>query len=373
MRFITFFIFPSSLISLILLPDYPVPLILDRFILMILNKIRNLTHLSLLIVAIGLLPACSKEDLISIDNPTPDSNVSGQSADCIVIFGDTQSYTHRDYKMKYFQASVDWVAAQQTAFGNIACVLQVGDLSESNSDDEWQRASDTFAKLYYNVPVIASTGNHDYLWENGSHIYDRGTSGFNRFFGPDFFTGREYKCFEPGHFENVIVENEINGRRIDIIAMEFGPRKEVVEWARNTVASNPDRQYIVLTHEFLNRDGSVAGVNSKCYASLQLGTSHSSTPSYIWETLVAPNDNVIAVVCGHNGFVATHYDKNESGRDVPVVLFNLQYQENGGDGMIMLWEFPKDSDRVDVKVYDAARRSWPADLQQYSFSFSLPE
>ena len=88
------------------------------------------------------------------------------------------------------------------------------------------------------------------------------------------------------------------------------------------------------------------------------GYSSYTTPEQVWNTLVKPNDNIICVLCGHNGFFATLFSENDSGRQVPQILFNLQYQENGGNGYVQLWEFPSQNDSVRIGVYDTINRKW---------------
>lgn len=46
------------------------------------------------------------------------------------------------------------------------------------------------------------------------------------------------------------------------------------------------------------------------------------------------------------------------GRMVPQIMFNLQYQENGGDTMVELWEFPQNSDTANVGVYHTWNRRY---------------
>ena len=112
-----------------------------------------------------------------------------------------------------------------------------------------------------------------------------------------------------------------------------------------------------MTHEWLTRYGE--RVSSHSYAESQFkGFSSYSTPEEVWNDLVNPNDNVLCVICGHNGFAAKLFSENMAGRQVPQILFNLQYQENGGNGLLQLWEFHSASDSVKICAYDTVNSEW---------------
>ena len=142
-----------------------------------------------------------------------------------------------------------------------------------------------------------------------------------------------------------------------MISLEFGPREEVVDWAKQFVLSNPEKEFILMTHEWLTSDGKRVSTNSFAESHFN-GYSSYSTPEYIWSDLVYPNNNVLCVLCGHNGFSANLLSQNSCGRVVPQVLFNLQYQDNGGNGLIQLWEIPYQSDSINICVYDTINHDW---------------
>ena len=169
--------------------------------------------------------------------------------------------------------------------------------------------------------------------------------------------------------ENIIVKNEINGERIDIVSLEYGARTEVIEWAKQHIRNNPGIRYIILTHEFLTSKGKIIqDQESYAYIDLARGESTYSGPVYIWNNLIKDNNNIVCVLCGHHGFSAHLFTKNSFGREVPQILFNLQYQDHGGDGWVQLWEFPKDSDFANVNTYNTITREYHPD-SNHSFKF----
>lgn len=292
----------------------------------------------------------------------------------MAVVGDIQTYTYNNPLMPYLKASMEWIEFQHGYYGNFDLVAQTGDLTETNTDPEWNRALLVMRPVAGIIPTVAVTGNHDYDWlreseDNFADITSRESSRFNNHLLPVAPALRIVSLFEQGRRDNAIYQAQIGGRAAYVVALEFAPRPEAVEWARRHIASTPGTDTYLLTHEWLDPKGQRIRWNSS-YARRQFHDRALATaPEDIWQAIVKPYDNVIAVICGHNSFMQAREDKNEAGRMVPQILFNLQYQTNGGDSMIQLWEFPDGSDSVKVRVYNTMGRYFITDsLTSFSFS-----
>lgn len=314
------------------------------------RKIVFLTGFILLLTC-----GCSADDSWLTDNhlieQSPDSIGLNPDSRYIVILGDVQTYTMDPSLMKYFKASMEWVELQNSYFNNIDAILQVGDLTNDNIEWQWDNALLAMRGPAGKIPTITVPGNHDYTWlkeegERFSFIPDRSSTLINDYALPQALNLSIVDRYEEGSNENVIYSLPVGGRISHIIALEFGPRREAVEWAGNHLKSNPDVDCYLLTHEWLSPEGEMIGDGS-CYGIMQFGReSGVMSPASVWESIVKPNDNLIAVICGHNNFARYREDLNDAGRPVPQILFNLQYQENGGDSMLQLWEFSEDNDTI---------------------------
>lgn len=282
-----------------------------------------------------------------------DKNIN-DSAEYLVILGDLQAMTAVPSNRIYLEKTVKWINDQLLCHPNtIKAVIQNGDITDKNSDSEWKFASSLLMPLSYKVPLVISTGNHDYDWVN-SNIYSRQTSKINQYFRCNTLPGQTVQTFEDGSIENAIHTILFGGRSLHILALEFAPRKEVVEWADSIITSCPDSIYIIVSHEFLEANGNIVN-NNNSYAKMQMKDGSSVvTPTEIWEQLAFNHDNVRAIVCGHNGFCKVRSTPNSTGRIIPQVLFNLQYQDNGGKGLVMLWE-TVDGSHINVKVYSTIK------------------
>lgn len=339
-----------------------------------------LAALAALITGHGLV-ACSSDDeewlsdSYIIDN-VPDYTGINPSSHYLVVVGDIQEYTRQPEYMDDFRASMDWLRIQNSFFGNIDGILQVGDITDENAGWQWDNAFLVLRPVAETIPVIAVTGNHDYTWLRNegdmfTYIPDRGSTLFNSYRLPIRSPLAIVAAYEAGSRENVIYSLRLGGRTAYIVALEFGPRPEVVEWAGEFISINQEADFYLLTHEWLTRNGGLVS-DSESYSFMQFGTDGRATaPSGIWNSIVRPYDNVIAVICGHNGFVASLFTPNDAGREVPQILFNLQYQEHGGDSMLQLWEMPEGSDSVHTAVYNIRKKSFCDDpATRISFSRS---
>ena len=61
----------------------------------------------------------------------------------------------------------------------------------------------------------------------------------------------------------------------------------------------------------------------------------------------------MCVLCGHvGGLYALTIDTNDFGHDVPQIHHNIQSPDYRYDNWLMLWEFPAESDSVNVSIYN---------------------
>lgn len=276
----------------------------------------------------------------------------------IAVFGDVQNYTYSEWTIKPFARTVSWIDAQNTFYGNFACILEVGDVTNHNDDEEWAIYQQTLSSgLSKSIPVYSCTGNHDYTWGDNKRINDRNSSLINKYLSGSFTPELIQAEYETGRIDNIIVSIPFKTRQMDLIILEYAPRKEVVQWAREWVQNHPDRNYILMTHEMLMSDGEIA---SEAYAWSSFYSTNStwSSPKYIIDTLLKPNPNIIATVCGHNGHTAFNDSHvNCESKPIPIILFNLQYQKDGGDSQILLLRFPKDDNSFECITYHTDNRA----------------
>ena len=296
--------------------------------------------------------SCAIEDDSFSYSPTlvEEDGILKEDCDYIFVIGDTQVYTLMPNYYSYYASTMVWIWSQIKHGKNIKCVLHVGDITENNLPEQYDifyQVTNPIAEL---IPCIACPGNHDYTWDKNNKILDRYSSRLSQYTSFSTTKNMIVGQFETGLMDNIIVENYINGERYDIISLEFGPRPEVVEWAKQHVQSHSKIKYILLNHEYLSSEGQLISVGST--AELQFESRPHTTPEQLWQKLIKDSDNIVCVICGHNGFSQHLLSQNSFNRDIVQVLFNLQYQPNGGNGWIQILEFPRNSDMVKMLIYN---------------------
>ncbi len=310
--------------------------------------------------------AQDRADRQSLDDPESFS---------VIVMGDPQGYVKYDINQPLFELTTCWIADNIDQL-NIKAVLCTGDMVEQNenicmnrkmlnqtSEEMWESASRSMARLDNKVPYFISGGNHDYglrSSEDGrTHLPDyfpfKRNSMWRNIIVSDF-PNREGRV----SIENSAYELEVpNWGKLLIVTTEFAPRDEVLEWAKGVISDEKykDDKVIFMAHSFLTEREAKRTDNEP----------YKITPhnwgQQVWDKLVYPLPNIDLVVCGHYGkpgdfenSVAYREDKNAAGNIVHQMMFNVQtlgggWEGNGGDGWVRILEFLPDGHSIHVKTY----------------------
>jgi hypothetical protein len=145
-----------------------------------------------------------------------------------------------------------------------------------------------------------------------------------------------------------------------VITSEFAQRDEVLNWAKELVAKERFKKHKVffITHSFL-RERTAERIKEESYTITPRNWGQD-----IWDKLIEPSSNILMVLCGHTGkpsddfadAVAYRVDKNQAGKNVHQMMFNVQtigggWNGNGGDGWLRILEFMPDGKTIKVRTY----------------------
>ena len=202
----------------------------------------------------------------------------------VVVLPDTQFYS--ESYPGIFDNQTQWIVNEAENL-NVVFVTHEGDLVNQNVLAQWQNANRSLSKLDGQVAWGVLPGNHDGAASGGS------LTNYNTFFGYSRFAG---KSWYGGHYSSSNANNYelFSGGGDDylIFHFQYHPSDAVLAWANSTIAGFPDRRVIVVTHDYLNVDGS-----------------RTTEGNHIWNSFVAPHaDQVILVLCGHNHGEAKRVD-----------------------------------------------------------------
>ena len=311
--------------------------------------------------------------------PIKDAITLGPSRDAasysIVVLPDTQYYSSSWPDI--FAAQTRWIVDNRAAQG-IAFVLHVGDIVDSDVPEQWGVAARSLGLLDGELPYVLAAGNHDY-----QNLADR-TGLVDAYFSPAHFAQYSWfqGTFEEGRAENSFSLFDVGATRWLVIALEFGPRDEVLTWANAVLSLCHENPAIVITHAFLDhtgarydhtQQGGGARFNPHDYVMMgQIGSSINDGQE-MWQKLIEPNSNIKFVFSGHDvapsqalppGTAARLTSTRPDGTRVHQILANYQtcieapcqvnkdgVTVHGGDGFLRILRFRPNDHAVDITTY----------------------
>jgi len=308
-----------------------------------------------------------------------------------VVLPDTQYYSQKYPEV--FERQTQWIAAHKDSH-KILFVAHEGDITNNNNAEQWERAQKAVRVLNEaRVPYALAPGNHD-LGTNGKA--DNRSSLMSDYFKPaDYQNSKAHVLFETGKMENSVHRFDSPTGSHMVVALEFGPRDEVLTWAGDQIAAHPDHQVTVVTHAYLfsdnlRNDWTTDGPakhrrgNPKAYGLFGKGTVNDGEE--IWRKLAEKNANVRLILNGHitSGNGTGRLDsQGEAGQTVYQLLAN--YQDNspksagtvmpargyGGGGFLRLMQYHPDGKTISVKTYSPWYDQWlEEDYQQFDLKLA---
>lgn len=303
------------------------------------------------------------KDAYNVDSKPVEDTMLHENSKYIAVIGDIQIYTSSFNRSLYYFQTLSWISMHSD---NIAFILQVGDLTNNNYRDQWERFYSTTLPYTCNVPFYACIGNHDYICSKDPFIWNlRDSTKFNSYIAFPSTISHIVASYESSHYENIVIGDQLfDGDSIYLLILEMEPRLSVVKWAIQFVENHPSKRFVLLNHRYLNKQGQRY---TECYVMKKDGVS----AEYLWQNLVYPHDNIRCVLCGHIGVLSRLlYSDNAWGREIPQVEFNIQKMPHGGDGLIQLWEFPKGNDSVYVRTFNTQTQQFYRDsITEFQFKY----
>ncbi|MFV2101541.1 metallophosphoesterase [Micromonospora sp. LOL_024] len=213
---------------------------------------------------------------------------------------------------------VDWLVDQRTAL-DLRFVTHAGDVVNYDTPEhvQYERARTALRPLEAaGVPYTLAVGNHDTqaagpdgeLRSPAGELL-RDTTVFNRYFTAER-SGAVRGRFEAGKVDNAYVTYTAGGLRWLVLTLELWPRRAAVVWAQGVVAAHPRHNVLVVTHHYLESDGTIGR-----------GSGYGSTsPQYLFDNLVRRYPNIRLVFSGHTGTAASRVDTGLHGNRIHSFL-----------------------------------------------------
>ena len=305
----------------------------------------------------------------------------------MILVPDPQSYVKFAANQPLFELQTAWIA-QNIDRLNIKAALFTGDMveqngklisagipNENNGDQtgrqQWKAVSRALARLDNRIPYIVAQGNHDigHITATDRHtvapqyIYPERNIKFEKALVATCPNWQGVHTMENSAYE---IQDKEWGKLL-IVTLEFAPRDEAIEWAKELTASKrfENHRVILLVHSWLNNRGE--RIAKEGYTLTPCNWAEA-----VWQKLVYPSKNISLVLCGHTGtapkiekdVLSTDYsptsslrtDKRADGGEVVQMMFNSQqgdgdWNGNGGDCWLRIMEFRPDGKTISVRTF----------------------
>ncbi len=276
----------------------------------------------------------------------------------VIVLPDTQNYSKSFPSI--FCEQTKWIIENKKKL-NIVFVSHMGDIVDSGGSDlrEWENAANCMKNLNGKVPYGIIPGNHD------SDIAGKKESGFKIF--NEYFPAQDNNHYVNN--ENNFQTIEVYSKKILFLNLSIEANDKELEWAQKVLNDNKDKYVILTTHKYLH------DYDNK----LSQGHEYSkngNSGQQIWDKLIYKNCNIKMVWSGHyhkesgENLILT---KNSCGDDVQQIVQDYQSRENGGNGLLRIYEFDIKNKNIKVKTYSPFTKTYEKDFDsEFELKFIIP-
>lgn len=300
------------------------------------------------------------------------ARVAGPNAYTMAVLPDTQNYTDNESLIPTFDKMTQWLADNAEA-RNLAFVLNVGDMTSSNTPEQWAIARDAYNNLDGVVPYAVVPGNHDQVG---------GAADFGSLIS-EYFPVEKFSQENGGTLGGVYQEDMANnyhtfeapdGTKWLVMSVEFGTRDDVIAWAENVIEDHLDHRVILANHFYMNFNDRGNPLSGPIF---EEGTGHnyglvnspegSSDGEEVWRDLLSKYPNITFTFSGHVFGDGAETMVSYTDYGTPVYQMVVNYQNgvdseitsngvagrggNGGNGAIRMVTIDPDNDTVWTETY----------------------
>ena len=275
---------------------------------------------------------------------------------------------------EHLETLATWIVDNSPILG-VEMVLHLGDVTNFSSVPELEAADAALNKIRNaGIPLLICIGNHDY--DTGNPTSRDDTSKFNEYFGVHTFQRTPWfgGVYQEGKAENVYFKKSIQGEKFLFLALEFGPRDEVLDWADGVISKHPDHHVYIITHSYLYITGNWVKpgdlYNPKDYA----WATGANDGQDMWEKLVRRHRNIRAVFSGHHVplNVSHRFDKGVHGNTIFQSFQNWQLAAQGGQARIRVVHIDLEKNEVEVKTFNPVTKQYE-NLPGYTIKYKFLE
>ncbi len=230
--------------------------------------------------------------------------------------------------------------------------MGLGDITDKNTDAEWQLAKEQIFRLNGKVPYSLVRGNHDKSPEYNAA-----------------FAVPEYLDSLDGRMERYSAENtyrlfSAGGVDFLLVCLDYGASDKALQWAGKIISEHPDRKVIITTHCYLFRDGTTLDAGDVCPPNTSgKDTGASNNGDQMWYKLVSKYPNIFLVLSGHDPCddVVVTQAEGENGNVVTQILTDPQGVDAstvGPVGIVTMLYFSADGASMQIRNYSTVKKQY---------------
>jgi len=353
---------------------------------------------------------------------------AGDDEYTLIYIPDTQCTVHSYSVLN--DIMFDWIVSNKDAM-NLQFVMGLGDIvdgspvtagtDEANNpnykilSEQWDAMAANYQKLTdAGIYWSSIVGNHDYDINNIRELKERKAGAFNEHFGlsssavrgtnnTDFIKNSivaryhtDTVATEAEDMLNVIYEYTATtnaGTQVKylVVALEFGPSKDVLEWA-NEICSKPEyanHRILFNTHSLIYIDGAFGDTSATCNPSSYWYGLNGSTinetycePDFMWEYFMSQHPNMFMAGSGHIETDTNYFrqDKGVFGNTVTSFLCDGQgvsyFCSDGddvsswGDPLILVAKVNEKTKKISYRYYNPVNGCFLGIENQFEMDFS---
>lgn len=261
------------------------------------------------------------------------------------IVGDPQTIT-RKYPEKLTNI-YNWIANNKEE-KKIAFAFNLGDLTDKDTEDEWNTASAAIHSLDGILPYSIVRGNHDKTISSYTNAF--------KYADHEYMLSGSYD----GTMLNTYQTLHVSDDKYLILNLDFKMTTPLLDWASDIVEQHHDYKVIVTTHMYLDYDGApLNGADEGGPDKHGVGF----TSEGFWNLFLSKHNNIFLVLSGHVAYpsiVATQRT-GDHGNTVTQILVNPQNVDGkyqGGLGLVAMLYFSEDGKSVQTQFYSTIRNKY---------------
>lgn len=257
----------------------------------------------------------------------------------IVVLPDTQNIIER-FPSLYLKM-MKWIKDNYINL-NIKAVLHMGDIVNTNTNEQWEIAKQGYDYINdTDIAFMPMLGNHDDPIMFNKY-FDYQTYGVNKtYFGGSFETNKLDYCYW---------FIDIKETKYLVLSLGWAPSIEVIDWAKEVIENNKDKNIIFTTHAYMHRNNRLLQKDDQFSITSYPGLNNNLEGNEIWE-IFSNYDNVVMGLSGHISSI--ELSKYTINNKTSLLFDNQDLDKIEQLGMIGILTFKKNSNKVGVNWFSS--------------------